>query len=310
MSCANGYFSTESSPPPVVCLTDNEYSGRWYVSVFSFSLIRSNPSGCFKIFDYCPALVPAIPGYNISTCVTTYYGGSCAVACALGYGTGGADPPDMICETLTETVGKWSARESCDLLPEYCEPTVDAGPGYMIDAVCLNTRLGDHCLLTCSDGYEGSADIQCNIDTMTSGVWSEANGCNLMSEFCPDHLDAEVGYDHKLCANRMLGDQCSSPVCAQGYYGSPAPVSCMVYNSTHGTWSDRVGCFKIEQYCSATIAPQVGYQISECLDTSVDDECTVECAYGYEGSPNNVTCNKNTDATGVWSEPSGCTSMY
>lgn len=154
-TCALGY---EGTPSPSECVAVNEIMGSWTAS-----------AGCFNIDDYCSSSLTAVVGYEASYCTSMKIGDTCEISCANGY-TGEPDP--VICSVNVTAHGKWSERNGCDIMPNYCSNTTDYTVGYVND-LCLHRTIGSNCPIQCDLGFTGApSPIVCMDDPVTGdGVW-------------------------------------------------------------------------------------------------------------------------------------------
>eukprot|EP00931_Biecheleriopsis_adriatica_P086596 TRINITY_DN6122_c0_g1_i1.p1 TRINITY_DN6122_c0_g1~~TRINITY_DN6122_c0_g1_i1.p1 ORF type:complete len:3333 (-),score=563.37 TRINITY_DN6122_c0_g1_i1:30-10028(-) len=258
-TCSNGYeLASGESEQTFTCNANGSFSG-------------TSPSCQPSI---CTALTPGA-AYNASQCDGKTTGESCIVECADGY-----DGTSMSITCLSNGTFENTLP---DCTPRACDNGLPSGAELVVSA-CSGTTTGGTCSITCAAGYAGEAET---FTCMASGAFTGATP-QCQPATCPDiPSTATVISD---CQGVVLGESCTQS-CAPGTIGSAVQRTCEVSGAELKIGGSEPTCQA--QRCDSNLPLGSHFSttsLSACSGLFFGQECSIECATGYEPGTGTLSC--------------------
>ncbi|XP_065188537.1 sushi, von Willebrand factor type A, EGF and pentraxin domain-containing protein 1-like isoform X2 [Sycon ciliatum] len=277
VTCAEGY----RAPNKVTCVGHTATNGKW------------DNAECTKIASYCSSeFANGAIDANI-----THIGGVVNFKCNYGYvsddddqGSGGTP---LTCIASNTTHGVWENLPSCSAQPNYCSTAISVLNGRVM---LVGGSIGSITIVTCNNGYQAPINNQatCVAHTATAGRWDNLE-CKPIEDYCPSTITVSNG---NVSLFHGSTDRLAWVTCEYGYLPQKStPMTCGVYNATHGQWEDLLECKSQPNYCSSTITVSNGN--ATVLGDSIGSVANLNCEQGYR-APNKVTCVGHTATNGKW----------
>jgi hypothetical protein len=228
-------------------------------------------AGCLASFaGYEYEYDTQMPGEsNTGVCATGYEGTASTITCQNDY-------------SYTDPTG-------CSQIMDFCPPVYYLGYTFG-DAETTYGATGS--VESCMNGYTGTASGTATCTEDGSWDYSSISGCS--TEI--DCGEPSLGSGFIVAEGTTVAASIREVTCAEGYEGEPGSIECL----EDGSWSAHVcelgSCGEPNQ--------ADGYAVDSDSDsTFVGDTRVVQCAVGYQGAEQTITCQ--VDYT--WTAMSGCT---
>ena len=252
--------------------------------------------------NICPSSNQLVSALHTHTCQDIAFGSSCTVFCASGYELAtGSSIQDWSCSLVGSSLQLQGTLPSC--VPEPCTSGLPVNNTEVVSD-CDGVRTGESCHQYCAVGFENTteeANFVCSTTGQAGLSSSQTTQCQPIN--C-ESTSVNFSLVQHTCQGTFYPRSCYAS-CVQGYTATPEQWRCgdssmgaeLGFQMNKGITLRGTVPNCMPSQCEFNLP--VGLQYSHnCSGVTTGSYCVVECADGWGGVPEVMTCGTDSALSG------------